>query len=118
MTLEQAKQLSKGDKLMTPHSPSPYEALNVTDVKVSETGNVVFVRLACIAASSQMAGGWFDATAFIRAPRDMKWNRALVRYEKLQKNRDGSVDVVAVTTREDCRTLWRADRARCESAAT
>jgi hypothetical protein len=102
MTLEDAKAITPGDSLMSPHTAAPFEPVRVTDVQQSASGRFVYVRCHGLSSVTAMAGGWCDARAFAFAPAGYKYNHSRHRYEKLNKDKQ----VVAAIALPELRDRW------------
>lgn len=92
MTLDEAKHLHDGDYLISAHTSPPFRKLRITEVHHGKTGRYVYVRLHALAGQTA-AGGWCDATAFIKPLPGWK-------YDLHWKDNAGN--------RVDVRAVWRA----------
>lgn len=72
LTVDEARELKKGDIVVTPYSDPAWKPYRVTDV-YAEPGKTPMVRIHKLA----MLGQWLHATGFCMAPKDAHWD---VRY--------------------------------------
>lgn len=86
MTHNEARSLAKGDYLISAYTSPAWRSLRITDVGPSIGSKFVYVRLHKLAGQSQMAGGWCDATLFIKAPSGYKYDEHKAKwYKKVQR---------------------------------
>lgn len=80
ITPENEQDLRKGDRIVSPYTARPFEALRIAAVQVRATGRL-FVRIPSLTGKTGLPGGWVDPTDFWFAPAGYRWVTKGKRWE-------------------------------------